>query len=156
MKTAEELLKEKGGHIITVSPDTPMQEVLRTMVEKHIAAMLVEEKSKIAGIWTDRDLLRDVLNPTFDPKTTKIGDVMVKSLPTAPYTDTVYQLKDKFLGKKVRHLLITKDEKYIGLLSVGDVLINSLLEKDDELTQLNARCNWNYYEDWQRWRKKKK
>ena len=156
MKTAEELLQEKESLLITVPPDKPMHEVIRTMVEKHIAAMLVEENGKIVGIWSDRDLLRDVLNPAFDPKTSKIGDFMVKSLPTAPHTDTVFQLKDKFLGKRVRHLLITKGDDYIGILSVGDVLINSLLEKDDELTRLSARCNWNYYEDWQRWRKKKK
>lgn len=155
MKTAEELLQEKENHLITISPDKSMYEVIRTMIEKHIAAMLVEENDKIVGIWTDRDLLGNVLDPAFDPKTTKIGNVMVRSLPTAPHDDTVYQLKDKFLGKKVRHLLITKNDEYIGILSVGDVLISSLLEKDDELTQLNARCNWNYYEDWQRWRKKK-
>ena len=110
MKTAADLLKEKiESFTRTVPPDTNMEEAIRTMVEHHIAAMVVEKDGKIVGIWTDRHLLRDVLNPSFDIKTAKIEDYMEKSLPTAPETDTIFQLADKFIGKRVRHLLITKE-----------------------------------------------
>ncbi|RMD59654.1 MAG: CBS domain-containing protein [Nitrospirae bacterium] len=156
MKTAEDLLKEKGGHLITVPPDTTVEEVLKIMIDKHIAAMLVEKDGKIVGIWADRDLLRDVLRPGFNPKTSKIGDYMITALPTAPHTDTVYQLMDKFMGKKVRHLLITKNGEIIGMLSVGDVIVATLKEKDEELRKLKEEVSWDYYEDWQEWKKFRK
>ena len=155
MKTAADLIQEKTIHLVTVPPDKKMEEVIRTMVEQHIASMLVEKDGKIVGIWTDRDLLRDVLDPNFNVKEAKIGDYMEKSLPTAPETDTIYQLADKFIGKRVRHLLITKnDGEYTGILSVGDVIVNALHEKDEELKKLKAQYNWDYYEDWKRWKKK--
>lgn len=156
MKTAADLIQEKVIHLVTVLPDKNMEEVIRTMVEQHIAAMLVEKDGKIVGIWTDRNLLRDVLDPGFDIKTATIGDYMEKSLPTAPETDTIYQLADKFIGKRVRHLLITKaNGDYTGILSVGDVIVNALHEKNEELQKCKADYNWDYYEDWKRWKKKK-
>ena len=49
---------------------------------------------------------------------------------------------------------IEKEGDYIGLISVGDVIKASLIEKDLELKNLNAIMSWEYYENW-RWRKKK-
>jgi CBS domain-containing protein len=156
MKTAADLVQEKEIHLISVPPDTLMNEVIRMMLNQHIAAMLVEKDGKIVGIWSDRDLLRDILSPGYDPSKAKIGDYMERSLPTAPDSDTIYQLADKFIGKRVRHLLISNDSgEFIGILSVGDVIVNALHEKNEELQQLKTECSWDYYEDWKRWKKKK-
>ena len=76
---------------------------------------------------------------------------MTTGLKSAPASDTVYMLKDKFLGLKLRHLLIEKEGKYIGLLSIGDVIKASIQEKDQELKNLNAMVSWEYYENW-RWK----
>jgi signal-transduction protein with cAMP-binding, CBS, and nucleotidyltransferase domain len=78
---------------------------------------------------------------------------MSTGLKSATHTDTVYMLKDKFLGLRLRHLLIEKEGKYIGLLSTGDIIKASLREKDLELKDLNAIVSWEYYENW-RWRKR--
>ena len=73
---------------------------------------------------------------------------MTKSLIFAPHTDTVYNLMDKFLGLRVRHLLIEKDGETIGMVSSGDVMKASIQEKDAELKQLNSMVGWDYYENW--------
>jgi len=153
MKTAWEILQEKGDTMFSVTPDTTIFDALQTMVEKNIGAILIKEGDKIVGIWTERDLMRNVAKPDFDPKSARIVDHMTRNLMSAPFTATVYNLKDIFLGKRLRHLLIEKDGKYIGLLSAGDVMRASLQEKDQELHSLNAIMNWDYYENW-KWRKK--
>ncbi len=155
MKTAEDLLKEKGGHIFKVPPDMPIAEALRIMNEKHIASIAIEKEGKIVGIWTDQELMRNTLQAGFDPKTAKLGDYMITAVPSAQSTDTVYQLLDKFVGLKVRQLLIIKGGEYIGLLSMGDIFVNALLEKEAELKAMKAKHSFDYYEDWQQWKKKK-
>ena len=55
---------------------------------------------------------------------------------------------DKFLGRRIRHLLIEENGKYIGMLSGGDVMKCVIHEKDAELKQLNSMVSWDYYEDW--------
>jgi signal-transduction protein with cAMP-binding, CBS, and nucleotidyltransferase domain len=151
MKTAEQMINEKGNHLISVSPNTSIYDALRLMIEKQIGAILVKKGDEIVGIWTERDLMRNTVTAGFDAQKAKIGDYMTTGLKSAPASDTVYMLKDKFLGLKLRHLLIEKEGKYIGLLSIGDVIKASIQEKDQELKNLNAMVSWEYYENW-RWK----
>ncbi len=73
---------------------------------------------------------------------------MTTGLKSAPSNDSVYSLMDKFLGLRLRHLLITKDEEYIGMLSAGDIMKATLNAKTTELKHLNAIVSWDYYENW--------
>ncbi len=149
MKTAEDILKEKGTELICVDEDTTISGALSVMLENNVGAMLVKKEGNIIGIWTERDLMRNTLIEGFDAKTAKIKDYMITDLVSAPATDTVYQLMDKFLGRRLRHLLIEKDEKYIGMLSTGDAIKSALNEKNKELKELNTILSWEYYENWQ-------
>ena len=153
MKTAEEILNEKNRSIISVPSETLVIETIKVMVRSRIGAILVTEDGKIVGIWTERDLLEDTTKEKFDPRRMRIREVMTTKLISAPHTDPVYQLLDKFLGLRIRHLLIEKDGQYIGLLSWGDVIKAYLNIKQEELRKLNAMVSWEYYENW-RWEKK--
>ena len=148
MQTAEDILRLKGGEIISVDLNATVREALQTMVERKVGATLVTQRGKYVGIWTERDLMRNTLEPGFDPDAARIGDYMVTGLRFAPHTDTVYDLMDKFLGLRLRHLLIRKEEEFLGLLSVGDVVRACLEEKSRELKELHAVVSWEYYEEW--------
>ena len=148
MKTAEDMVRDKGGEIISVVADTTIHQALQVMVDHRVGATLIRENDQIVGIWTERDLMRNTLIEGFDPEQARIGDYMVAPIRSAPHTDTVYNLMDKFLGLRLRHLPIEKDGEYIGLLSVGDVMKANLQEKTRELESLNAVVSWEYYEDW--------
>jgi len=148
MQTAEHILGIKGEEIISVAADATICEALQVMVERKVGSTLVTENGRFVGIWTERDLMRNTLDPDFDPRTARIGDYMVTGLRFAPHTDTVYELMDKFLGLRLRHLLIRKGEEFIGLLSIGDVIKVCLQEKTREFEELHAVVSWEYYEEW--------
>jgi signal-transduction protein with cAMP-binding, CBS, and nucleotidyltransferase domain len=148
MKTANDMIEEKGGDILCVPEGTTVLEALEQMNTRKVGAILVTCGGKPTGIWTERDLMRNMLDAAFDPKTTRIESVMTKNLIFAPHTDTVYNLMDKFLGLRVRHLLIEKNGETIGMVSGGDVMKASIQEKDGELKQLNSMVGWDYYENW--------
>lgn len=153
MKNAEDILKEKGSEIIYAAEDVTIFEALKIMTENGIGGILVKRDETIVGIWTERDLMRNTLTEGFDPKTARLGDYMVTDLRFASAKDSVYLLMDKFLGLRIRHLLIEKEGKFIGVLSPGDAIKTILHEKTRELMALNAEHCWEYYEDWQ-WRKR--
>jgi CBS domain-containing protein len=148
MKTASDMIREKGDTILCVQEGTIIFDALTLMNTHKVGAILVTRDEKPVGIWTERDLLRNTLDSAFDPRTTRIEDVMTKDLIFAPHTDTVYNLMDKFLGLRVRHLLIEKDGEAIGVVSGGDVMKASIQEKDEELKQLNTMVGWDYHENW--------
>lgn len=148
MKTAEDILLEKKRDMVTVSPDQTLREALELMQAHRIGGILVKRDEKIVGIWTERDLARDILTAGFDINTARVGDYMTSKLFTAPVNTTIIRLQEMFLGLFVRHILVTRKRETIGLLSIGDVMRASLLEKDLELRKLTAKGTWEYYENW--------
>ena len=150
MKTAEEIINEQSHEILSVSANTTIKEALIIMTGKNIGAILVKEGDEYVGIWTERDLMRNSLVEGFNPETALIGDFMTKNLHYAQHDETIWQLQDKYLGLRIRHLLVKKEDKFIGMVSSGDVTKHGLKEKSDELEKLNSIVSWEYYENW-RW-----
>jgi len=155
MKTALDIVKNKEKDIISVPEDTTIIDALKVMVKNRIGAIVVTRGDKIVGVWSERDLMEDILKEGFDPKTAVIKDYMTTNLISAPHSDSIYSLLDKFLGRRLRHLLIEQEGEYIGFLSTGDVIKANLWEKTRELKELNAIVSWEYYENW-RWTGKEK
>lgn len=155
MKTAEDILRIKTrAPIISVSPETTVAKAINTMVDANIGAILVEEKKEIVGIWSERDLLKSIGRQDFDPNAAVIGDHMKTDLHCAAHDTPLIKLEEMFLGLYIRHIVINKKDRRIGLLSIGDVVRASLMEKDKQLKELNTIASWQYYEDWG-WDKKK-
>lgn len=156
MKTAEDILNDKRPfRIISVAPDQTVAAAIERMHSANIGAILIEKEGDLIGIWTERDLLRAMSHPGFDPRTAIIGDHMKTRLHSATHDTEVVQLEEMFLGLFIRHILIKKHDRFIGLLSIGDVLRASLLEKDRRIKQLNSIASWQYYENWG-WDRKKR
>ena len=154
MKCAGDILRGKNAEMIAADADQTVQEALRIMVERNIGAILVRREGRLVGIWTEKDYVRNSQQAGFDPKTTRIGEVMTPTLHTAAHDTPVPKLQEMYLGLFTRYVMIEKEGRYIGLLSIGDVLRANLLEKDRELRNLNELVSWDYYEDW-RWDPKK-
>ena len=148
MKTAEDIIKINASDVVSVSPRATIHDALEIMTACKIGAILVIENKRIVGIWTERDLMRNVLSEGFDLQSAQIEDYMIQPVQFAAHDDSIYDLMDKFLGLRFRHLPIEKNGEFIGFLSIGDVLKACLHEKTQEFEQLNGIVNWNYYEEW--------
>lgn len=148
MKTAKDMIADKKTAIASVPSGTKIVEALEKMNQNKVGAILVSRDEKIVGIWTERDLMRNVLKDDFNIKSAVIDDYMTGKIVTAPHTDTVYNLMDKFLGLRLRHLLIEEKGRIIGIVSGGDVMRCVIQSKDKELKQLNSMVSWDYYENW--------
>ncbi len=150
MLTAKDLIEKKGSDLFSVESETTIYDALKIMVDKKIGSILVTEKKKIIGIWTERDLMRNSLKPEFNPKTALVKDCMTPEVHAAPASHNIYQLMAMFLELRHRHLVIEKDGDFIGLIAIEDILKAKLQEKDWELKELNKIASWEYYENWPR------
>lgn len=156
MKTAEDIVNDKRREIVCVDWDQTVLQTCRKMIETKIGAIVVKKNDKYVGIWSERDLLRNICNEGFDPMTARISDYMSTPIHSAPHSTRIHKLEEMFLGLFVRHLLIEKDGNYIGMLSIGDVLRASLLSKHRQFEDLNEFVSWDYYENWRLGRSKKR
>jgi signal-transduction protein with cAMP-binding, CBS, and nucleotidyltransferase domain len=148
MKTAGDILNDKKRDMVTIRPDQTIREALERMQVNRIGAILVKRGEKIVGIWSERDLARDILKQGFDIDTALVENYMSTRLYTAPDDTPILKLQEMFLGLFIRHILITHRRKTVGLLSIGDVMRAGLLEKDTQIRDLTAMASWEYYENW--------
>jgi len=153
MHTAEQIIMKKGADVFFVSPDTTIHEALLIMSEHRVGAIMVKRGEDFVGIWTERDLVKNTIQRGFDARTDKIERYMTVELKYAEHDETVDQLEDKFLGMRLRHLLVRKEGKCIGILSAGDVMKTVMNEKEEELKKLHKMVSWEYHENW-RWDKR--
>ena len=149
MKTAKNMVADKGRKIVSVPVGTTLLTTLETMNEKKVGAILVTRGEKIIGIW-------DRKRPHAGYHSGRLGsekcidrrlhdDQSDIKRPTPIRSLTSWT---NFWGLRVRHLLIEEDGRTIGLVSGGDVMKCVIHEKDAELKQLNSMVSWDYYEDW--------
>tara|TARA_R110002167_G_scaffold217115_3_gene421885 strand:- start:66 stop:497 length:432 start_codon:yes stop_codon:yes gene_type:complete len=134
--------------MVTVSAEATVYQAVKIMSQNRIGAIVVVDEGRIIGIWTERDLMYRVLNEDFDPKTELISESMTTNLISAHMDDQAFQLYDKFLGRRIRHLLIEENGEYVGILSVGDVMRANLQQRAEEYKDLNEMVSLEYYENW--------
>jgi len=126
MKTANDIITKKPNEIISVQENTPIFDALKIMLEKKIGVILVKNGDKITGIWSERDLIRNIIQDDANLKTTKISDAMRQNLLWVDPNATLYEIMDKMITNKTRHILVKEEEEYIGLISIGDVITYEL------------------------------
>jgi len=148
IRTARDILQEKSGQMVTVSTEATIYQAVKIMSQNRIGAIVVVDEGRIVGIWTERDLMYRVLNEDFNPKTELISESMTTNLISAHMDDQAFQLYDKFLGRRIRHLLIEEHGEYLGILSVGDVMRANLQQRAEEYKDLNEMVSLEYYENW--------
>ena len=108
------------------------------MADKHIGALMVLEGDHLAGIFSERDYAREVELRGKTAKNTLIRDVMTVNVITVSPTHTVEECMSLMSGKRIRHLPVVEDGKVIGILSIGDLVKETIAEQEAMIKQLES------------------
>ncbi|MCX5850149.1 MAG: CBS domain-containing protein [Deltaproteobacteria bacterium] len=147
MQRASDLLKSKSKQLWTIVPDASVFEALKLMAEKEIGALMVaDKKGKVVGIMTERDYARKiVLKGKTSPKTL-VKEIMTpfnKMFTVKPDT-SVEDCMVLMTGKHIRHVPVFDGPKFIGLISIGDVVKSTISQKDVLINQLSNYISGKY------------
>jgi CBS domain-containing protein len=115
------LLEGKGRALHAVPTSVTVIEAVQKMNQHKIGAVLVMNGDKLAGIFTERDVLTRVITSKLDPHLTPITQAMSSNVMTVAPETTVQEVMEIFAEKRCRHLPVVQDEKLVGLISIGDV-----------------------------------
>ena len=114
-------LMHKGNKVPKVNLNTILDKALIEITKKNLGITLVTEKSKIVGIFTDGDLRR-CINKKINIQTTKIKDVMTKSFKTIESEALAVDAAKIMEENKIFTLVVLEKNKYIGVLSMHDLV----------------------------------
>ena len=113
-------------------------ETVRAMVERNIGAVPVIHLGKLVGIFSERDLMRRVVAEGRDPRATCMAEVMTDdplAVGTAEDLETCMTLMRRH---GFRHLPVCHEGQLVGMVSLRDILVHDLNEKDDEVRMMRA------------------
>ncbi len=142
MKTLQQLLDcKKYKEVISIAPHRPVFDALVVMAEYKIGALVVLDGDQLVGVFSERDYAREVILKGRSSKTTQISDVMTHKVLTAPPTDSVEQAMSVMSDNRIRHLPVTQNDKVIGMLSIGDLVKETITYQQDLINQLQSYIN---------------
>ena len=119
--------------ILTAAKETTVSEAARLMKKMNVGAVMVVEKEKLIGIFTERDIVFRVLAEGRDPRTTHLADVMTAKpqtiAPDRPFGHALHLMYESGF----RHVPVVEHGRPIGIVSARDVLGPELQQFEAEL-----------------------
>jgi CBS domain-containing protein len=115
------LLQRKGSAVHGIAPSLSIYDAVAEMNRLRIGAIVILENGQLAGIFTERDVLRRVLGAGVDPKAVRVSEVMTRNVITIGPETMVEEVAALFTEKRCRHLPVVSDGKLVGLISIGDI-----------------------------------
>jgi CBS domain-containing protein len=136
MSTVKNILQQKGQQIWYVTPETTLRDALKMMAAKNIGAVIVLDGHDIAGILSERDYARSVITAESISLDDPVRTIMTSPVYYVTPEHTVEECMNLMTTKHFRHLPVITGQDVIGLISIGDVVKQILLEKEQEIESL--------------------
>ena len=119
MSTIETLM---ATDMISATPDENVLMVADRMARNRVGAVVVLDGERLAGIFSERDLLSRVIGAQRDLRATRVGDVATRDVVTIDAEQPVRSVVDTFRAGRFRHLPVVRDGRLVGILSTRDFL----------------------------------
>jgi CBS domain-containing protein len=132
--------------LVTIYSHSTAQEAAKRMRSKKVSSLVVIEKGDApVGIVTERDLVRSVCSRDISSDSVLIQEIMSSPIVTIDVDASIEQAADKMILNKVRHLLITENDKIYGIITPSDFTI--YLTENLNMDEVNARILQSLKED---------
>jgi CBS domain-containing protein len=132
------ILHSKGSAVFTVSADAPISEAVAVLNSRKIGAVVVVDgKGKLAGILSERDVVRRL--GTGDPAAllaAPVRSAMTAKVITCTPDASVSDLMETMTRHRIRHIPIVADKELVGVVSIGDVVKRKIEETEQEALAL--------------------
>lgn len=113
-------------------------ETVLAMVQRNIGAVPVLHNGKVVGIFSERDLMKRVVAECLDPRTTRLAEVMTDDPLTVSMNEELENCMALMRRHSFRHLPVCHEGQLVGMVSLRDILLHDLSEKDDEVRMMRA------------------
>ncbi len=134
--TVGQILDEKGAKVVTVAPDQTVLEVTRVLTEHHIGAALIMDGETIAGVLSERDIVRCIAAKGPEAFMKPASELMTRTVITCRRSDDIARVMAQMTKGRFRHVPVVENGQLIGLVSIGDVVKRRIAETEHEAEAL--------------------
>jgi CBS domain-containing protein len=132
------ILDRKGRQVWTIGKEASVLQAAQLMNEHKIGALVVIDGGRIAGMFTERDVLRRVVGEQRDPTNTRVAEVMTEEVVCCSPATTLDEAGGSMKNRRIRHLPVVDSEgQLLGLVSIGDINAQHQATQEQTIFLLN-------------------
>jgi CBS domain-containing protein len=133
-----DLLRRKGSAVAIIAPEASVTELLAGLAENNIGAMVVVGDDGIAGIVSERDVVRGLDEHGPELLDRPVGEIMTRMVVSCSPGDSVDGLSVLMTERRIRHVPVVVNGQLAGIVSIGDVVKTRMEELEKSQEQLEA------------------
>lgn len=120
--------------VVTIAPSEPITELLASLAQHKVGALVVVDGDSVAGIASERDVVRRLHDRGADLLTDTVGEIMTSPVVSCAPNDTVNGVATTMTERRFRHMPVLDGDRLVGIVSIGDVVSSRMreLEQDRE------------------------
>lgn len=129
----KDMLADKGGKVATIQPYATIDTALHRLKLERIGALVVsEDGSTVAGIISERDIVRGLPDHGCALLDMKVSEIMTPSVKTCGPDASLQEIMGEMTRRRIRHVPVVENGRLCGIISIGDVVKNRLEELETE------------------------
>ena len=133
-----QILRAKGDAVFTAKPAETVGAVAAHLHKKRVGALVVLDADRVVGIVSERDIVRAVVERGAAALDRPVSDIMTADVHYGDPGETVDSLLGRMTDRRIRHLPICKNERLVGIVSIGDLVKWKISEVEAEADGLKA------------------
>ena len=137
MTTVQSVLAKKGGQVVTIGVADTALVAATLMNERGIGGLVVLDGGRVAGMFTERDILRRVVAMRRDPATTPVREVMTSPVAYCRRETTLDECRAVMTEKRIRHLPVVDEKGVCGIVTIGDLMAHDATDQQATIQYLN-------------------
>ena len=131
--TVSTILADKGREVVTIEPSASLADAARLLAEKRIgAALVLGADQRIAGILSERDIVRALAAQGAAALDASISQTMTRKVETCTIRETVTNIMERMTIGKFRHMPVVEQGRVVGVVSIGDIVKHRVQEMERE------------------------
>jgi CBS domain-containing protein len=136
--TVAAILSDKGREVATTTAERTLADAVALLARKKIGALVVVEGERIAGIISERDIVRAIAATGGAALTEPVDALMTRTVVTCTDAETIDSVMARMTRGRFRHLPVVRGGKLAGIVSIGDVVKARISQVEREAEEMRA------------------
>jgi CBS domain-containing protein len=133
-----DILRRKGSNVVTIASDAPVSEMVASLAEHKIGALVVVDGARTVGIVSERDVVRRLHRAGAQVLQLPVSELMTTDVISCEPTDSVDQIGAAMTERRIRHMPVLAKGELIGIVTIGDVVAARIAELEQTRGQLES------------------
>lgn len=133
------VLRDKGPVVYTLPSDATLEQAAQELHLRKVGALVViDADGLIVGVFSERDLVREVARNGANALSSTVGAAMTRQVVTACMDETLDDCLGRMTDRRVRHLPVVEEGRLIGIVSIGDLVKHRIAAAEAEAAAMQA------------------